>query len=158
MYETHDYGEHETAADRIRFHTSEASNRRIDRETRGAIAQATRSPAALVTRLEELDREWTVDRAVMLNFGITSAITGYLAMRDLRRTGQIGGWAALFFAQLGFLINHAVRGWCPPLPILRRLGFRSGQEISAERVALHQAGAMLTPAVFVVPSDLEDLR
>ena len=48
----------------------------------------------------------------------------------------MGGWGLLFWTQMGFLVHHAVKGWCPPLPVFRRLGFRSAQEISAERVAL----------------------
>ncbi len=32
----------------------------------------------------------------------------------------------------------AVRGWCPPVSVLRRLGFRSDKEIAAERVALEK--------------------
>ena len=36
----------------------------------------------------------------------------------------------------GFLFQHAVQGWCPPIPILRRLGFRTSYEIEEERAAL----------------------
>ena len=36
----------------------------------------------------------------------------------------------------GFLFQHAIQGWCPPLPVLRRLGFRTATEISEERIAL----------------------
>ena len=36
----------------------------------------------------------------------------------------------------GFLLQHAVQGWCPPVPVLRRLGFRTPNEIDAERFAL----------------------
>lgn len=36
----------------------------------------------------------------------------------------------------GFLFQHAIQGWCPPLPILRRLGFRTAEEINQERYAL----------------------
>lgn len=36
----------------------------------------------------------------------------------------------------GFLLQHAVQGWCPPLPVLRRLGFRTQPEIDYERYAL----------------------
>jgi hypothetical protein len=32
--------------------------------------------------------------------------------------------------------EHAVQGWCPPLPILRRMGFRTAREIDTERTAL----------------------
>jgi len=35
-----------------------------------------------------------------------------------------------------FLLQHAVQGWCPPLPVLRRLGFRTAREIEVERNAL----------------------
>ena len=42
-------------------------------------------------------------------------------------------WLGLFGAQLGFLLSHSVAGWCPPLPVLRRLGFRTQKEIDVER-------------------------
>jgi hypothetical protein len=32
-----------------------------------------------------------------------------------------------------FLLQHAVQGWCPPVPVLRRLGFRTQDEIETER-------------------------
>ena len=35
-----------------------------------------------------------------------------------------------------FLLQHAVQGWCPPVPLLRRLGFRTEAEINRERYAL----------------------
>jgi hypothetical protein len=36
----------------------------------------------------------------------------------------------------GFLIQQALRGDCPPYQLLRRLGFRTRQEIERERYAL----------------------
>jgi hypothetical protein len=36
----------------------------------------------------------------------------------------------------GFLLQHALQGWCPPLPVLRRLGVRTADEINQERYAL----------------------
>ena len=35
-----------------------------------------------------------------------------------------------------FLFQHALQGWCPPVPVLRRLGYRTAREIETERVAL----------------------
>lgn len=35
-----------------------------------------------------------------------------------------------------FLLQHALQGWCPPLPILRRMGVRASGEINRERMAL----------------------
>jgi hypothetical protein len=34
------------------------------------------------------------------------------------------------------LLQHALQGWCPPIPLLRRLGFRTEAEINRERYAL----------------------
>ena len=36
----------------------------------------------------------------------------------------------------GFLLQHAIQGWCPPVPVFRRLGFRTAAEIDYERYAL----------------------
>jgi hypothetical protein len=36
----------------------------------------------------------------------------------------------------GFLLQHAIQGWCSPLPVFRRLGFRTSYEIEQERQAL----------------------
>jgi hypothetical protein len=124
--------------DRIREHSSDTANQRIDRETRGAIEEALRSSEARRARLRELDQEWDIDRALMLNFGVVGAYTAFQAMRQIR-SGRLGVSSLLFWVQLGFLVNHAVRGWCPPMPLFRRLGFRSAKEIAAERAALQQA-------------------
>ena len=37
---------------------------------------------------------------------------------------------------VGFLLQHAMQGWCPPIPILRRMGIRTASEIDTERCAL----------------------
>jgi len=62
-----------------------------------------------------------------------------VAVHSLARRGRMGGWGALFWVQVGFLAFHALRGWCPPLPLFRRLGFRSADEIGVEREVLHDA-------------------
>lgn len=36
----------------------------------------------------------------------------------------------------GFLLQHALQGWCPPLPVFRRMGVRTSYEIEQERYAL----------------------
>ena len=35
-----------------------------------------------------------------------------------------------------FLLQHSVQGWCPPLPVFRRTGYRAQSEIEEERHAL----------------------
>jgi hypothetical protein len=36
----------------------------------------------------------------------------------------------------GFLLQHALQGWCPPVSLFRRLGVRTSAEIEQERYAL----------------------
>ena len=36
----------------------------------------------------------------------------------------------------GFLLQHALQGWCPPLPVFRRAGIRTQSEIEEERSVL----------------------
>ena len=45
-------------------------------------------------------------------------------------------WLVLSLVVSGFLLRHAVEGWCPPVPVLRRLGVRTRLEIERERHAL----------------------
>ena len=37
---------------------------------------------------------------------------------------------------LGFLLMHALQGWCPPVPLLRKLGVRTRSEIDREKFGL----------------------
>ena len=39
-------------------------------------------------------------------------------------------------ANSSFFSLHAIQGWCPPVPVLRRLGIRTREEIERERYAL----------------------
>ncbi|CAN5323809.1 hypothetical protein BH23VER1_BH23VER1_13700 [soil metagenome] len=84
------------------------------------------------------------------------AFTGCLLAATVDRR-----WIVLPMAVTAFLLQHAVQGWCPPLPLIRRLGVRTQREIEEERMALKllrgdfkQVGAEegATPA----PSDLLD--
>jgi hypothetical protein len=45
-------------------------------------------------------------------------------------------WLWLSAIVQGFFMQHAIQGWCPPLPIFRVLGVRTQREIEAERHAL----------------------
>jgi hypothetical protein len=45
-------------------------------------------------------------------------------------------WFTLPTIVASFLLQHAIQGWCPPVSVLRRLGFRTRTEIDHERYAL----------------------
>ena len=97
------------------------------------LAQDAASPAgrmAISQRIDALEREWDIERVLEANAG-TLALFG--TWRSIRR-GR--AWSVLPLVVTGFLIQHAIQGWCPPMVLLRRLGLRSRQEIEVERWAL----------------------
>lgn len=122
------------SADRVRRSTADAVNEKIDRQTDSSIAlHARRSREAIEQRIEELDREWDVERVLEVNAS-TLALTGLVLGVTVNRK-----WLALPAVVLSFLFQHGVQGWCPPLPILRRLGVRTRGEIDREKYALKAA-------------------
>ncbi|MCI0570856.1 MAG: hypothetical protein L0Y66_08900 [Myxococcaceae bacterium] len=126
--------------DRVREHSSSIVNERIDQSTRAQLQQYVgRDAEAIGWREAQLEREWDIDRALMGTFAAVVGLTASLALRGTLREGRPSAWLIPFGAQLGFLMLHAVVGWCPPVALFRRLGFRTQKEIDAERFALHEA-------------------
>jgi hypothetical protein len=123
--------------DRIREHTRTEVNQRIDDDTWQALEHAQTEPE-IRARLAALDKEWHLDRALIGFFGVLGTLVASKAIRSVWRRRQISGWRMLLWTQLGFLVHHAVRGWCPPVSLLRRVGFRTADEIQAERVTLEK--------------------
>lgn len=117
-------------SDPIRRRTSSPVNQAIDEKTQTRMDDAlSRGREAVIARLHRLDREIDIDRILMAHF----AIIGATALRFGERSRY---WRYLLFAQTGFLMMQALVGWCPPMPVFRRLGFRTAREIAAERAAL----------------------
>jgi hypothetical protein len=115
---------------RVREATAEPVNRRIAREIENNVATCARSPELIDGRLRALDHEWDVERTLMTN-AATLALTG--TVLGIARDGR---FLALPLVVTGFLLQHALQGWCPPLTVLRRLGVRTTEEINRERMAL----------------------
>lgn len=87
-------------------------------------------PDAIPRRLRELAEEWDIERAIEANasaLAFAGVVLG--ATHDSR-------WLILPALVTAFLFQHAVQGWCPPVPVLRRMGFRTAHEIEQERTAL----------------------
>jgi hypothetical protein len=129
-------------SDGIRKHTGTHTNQKIDRATQQSLDEVAQSPDAIRARLAELEREWNVDRALMLNFAVLGGLSAGMSIFGSKR-GRTP-WTAVLFAQLAFLANHAILRWCPPMPVFRRLGFRTEREIDAERAGLEKRLAVLT--------------
>jgi len=119
-------------SDRVREHTHPEVNRRIDKDTMGRVQDhASVDDDTIERHLETLDEEWDVERLLMTNASIL-ALSGLALGTFVNRR-----WLVLPGVVLPFLLQHAVQGWCPPLPVLRRtLGIRTRKEIDREKFAL----------------------
>jgi hypothetical protein len=115
---------------RVPRHTSPDVNRRIQQEIESSIRYYQKHRVQIPLRLQELDDEWDIERAIQAN-------AAGLAFAGLT-LGVLGKsrWLLLPAIVTGFLFQHAIQGWCPPIPVLRRLGFRTAHEIEQERQAL----------------------
>jgi Protein of unknown function (DUF2892) len=115
---------------RVEQSTCSKVNRLIQEKTRLSIRRAAATPSGIDRRLLELDREWDIERALQTNFGVVT-----LAGVTL---GALAAAPWFIFAGIAgaFMAEHALKGWCPPVPVFRRLGFRTAREINHERYAL----------------------
>lgn len=117
-------------AERVSRYTTAHVNDRIRRQTEENVARYGCNPATIDRRLGELDREWDIERYVETmapTFTLLGMTLGLTANRK---------WFVLPFIVQSFFLQHALQGWCPPIPVLRRLGVRTADEINRERYAL----------------------
>ena len=125
------HAEDQTSGDRVRHSTAPEVNREIDRQTISNIRRyANSSDETIHSRIEELDREWDIERTLEVNAS-TLALSGLLLGVTVNRK-----WLVLPGVVLSFLLQHGLQGWCPPLPILRRTGVRTRGEIDQEKYEL----------------------
>lgn len=118
------------STDRVPDQTDPAVNDQIRQDYLDRVTDYARHPDRIDARLEELDREWDIERAIEAN-AATLALAGVALGLTLNRR-----WLALPALVSGFLLQHALQGWCPPVPVLRGMGFRTMAEIDRERFAL----------------------
>jgi hypothetical protein len=116
---------------RVPLHTPIEVQRRIRDETNQRIAYYREHRDEIGARLQELNEEWDIERALATASSVFS-----LAGVALGTSSRRSRWLLLTAAVQIFYLQHAVQGWCPPLPILRRVGFRTPMEIELERCAL----------------------
>jgi hypothetical protein len=115
---------------RVPQSTSGKTNAAIDEKARERLRACASRPEDIPRRLAELEREWDIERTLEAN-AATLALIGTLFGAFVDRW-----FLAIPIIVTVFLLQHALQGWCPPLPILRSLGFRTSREIAEERTAL----------------------
>jgi hypothetical protein len=117
--------------DRVQAHTAREVNDKIELQAERRVLRAAGAGATTISRhIRELENEWDMERWLETNasaLAFTGLVLGLLVNKK-------------FFAVpclvLPFLFQHAVQGWCPPVPLLRRKGVRTRREIDAEKYAL----------------------
>lgn len=119
------------AIDRVQRNTADEINERVKRETEERVkTYEARSGEEITRRIEELDREWDIERWLETNAS-TLALTGVtLGILHSKK------WLVVPGIVLPFLLQHALQGWCPPLPLMRRFGIRTSEEIEREKYVL----------------------
>lgn len=116
---------------RVEAHTADSVSAWLHRAAERRVARYAREKAPAITRrIEELDREWDIERYLEINASAVAFGGVVLALVKDRR------FLVVPLLVLPFLFQHAVQGWCPPLPILRRKGIRTRREIEIEKNAL----------------------
>lgn len=116
--------------ERVVRHTPPPYNERIYQAIEASIAYHREHPQEIPARLRELEREWDIERTLEANAATLVLAGSLLALFSSRR------FLAVPLVVGSFLLQHAVQGWCPPLPVMRRLGVRTQAEILREREAL----------------------
>lgn len=120
-----------TTTQRVELNTLPALNQRFEARLKESISRYVGADRqAIDQRLRELDREWDIERAIeseaptMIGLGIA---LGVLHNRK---------WFAVSAIAASMVVLHNLQGWYPLLPLFRRLGLRTQQEIEQERIAL----------------------
>jgi hypothetical protein len=117
--------------ERVPRNTSAIVNGRIQGKTLHDVSRFIGAdPVFIDERIQELEREWDIERTLEANaatLGLAGLALG--AFVDRR-------YLALPALVCGFLLQHALQGWCPPVPLFRRLGIRTSREIHDEIIAL----------------------
>jgi hypothetical protein len=115
---------------RTRRLTAEWLNTRFQRESEARLAYFAHHSEQIGQRLQELDEEWDVERAIEVEAAGT-VLTGTLLGIALSRK-----WFLLPAFAAAMLLLRNIRGEYPLLSLFRRMGFRTANEIAEERYAL----------------------
>jgi hypothetical protein len=119
-----------TEVDRVRQRTDHEVLDRLDQELAERVARLRGADEGRIgARLRELDEEWDIERVLIVN---ASALAGLGLLGSLVRRRLV----AFPMAVMGFLLQHGLQGWCPPLALFRRRSVRTRREIDLERYAL----------------------
>lgn len=116
--------------DRIERLAPKKARHKINLETYRNLQKFSDHPELIEERIQDLKHEWDFERTLEANASTLSLIglaLGYFVNPY---------WLLVPAVAMSFLLQHAIQGWCPPLPLFRMMGKRTFHEIEEERHAL----------------------
>jgi DNA-binding Lrp family transcriptional regulator len=140
--------------DRVKEATPSSINVEIETRTWNRVSQyMDKSPNELTARIKKLEKEWDIERYLGVNMS-TLALSGLVAAVFSKNKN----WLILPSVVLAFFLQHSVQGWCPPLPILRKLNIRTRKEIEQEKFALKILRGDFRDVAIEVPLQVEKIK
>jgi hypothetical protein len=134
--------------DTVRANTDPQINHKIDSQIEERIRYYATQPRDVISsRIEELDQEKDIERYLETN--AAAIALGGIVLGFVRKK-----WLLLSATVLGFMLQHAIKGWCPPIPLLRKIGIRTRREIDREKYALK----ILRGDFQAMPTNPDDLK
>jgi hypothetical protein len=117
--------------ERVRKNTALEKNSRIDAQIIANIREYSKRTADEISaRLRRLDKEWDIERVLETNMSV-------IALAGLALGVFVNAyWLMLPGIVLLFFLQHALQGWCPPIPLFRAFKVRTRPEIDREKYAL----------------------
>ena len=86
--------------------------------------------AQIADRIHKLNQEWDTERVLEVKASLLILFSSYMGIKMSR------AWFLLTGTVAGFVLWHALMGWCPSLPLVRKWGIRTAEEIGNEKIAL----------------------
>jgi hypothetical protein len=134
--------------DAVRANTDPEVNKKIDATIEERIRFYATQPREVIShRIEELEHEKDVEQVLETN--AAAVALGGVVLGLVRKK-----WLLVSATALGFLLQHARKGWCPPVKLLRKIGLRTRREIDREKYALK----ILRGDFQSTPHDPEELK
>ncbi|WP_277679785.1 YgaP family membrane protein [Gracilibacillus dipsosauri] len=118
--------------ERVQLNTSPLVNKKITHKTELNISKyLNEDNQEILKRLKSIEQEWDTERILETSAASFILLGTYLGIKRNQKWHLFSGFISFF------LLQHSLQGWCPPLPLIRKLGVRTANEINEERNALN---------------------
>ena len=116
---------------RVFLNTSPNVNAKIRNQTIETLDSYKHSSEKVLTdKIIKLNSEWDTERFLEANAASIVMVSTILGLKLSKYWFILTGTVGLF------LLQHALQGWCPPVPLIRKMGMRTSEEIKNEKIAL----------------------